>query len=252
MSKYKRKKLNQLVLKFPKGIVFTSSWLVQKGFSYELINKYKKSKWLIPIGRGAYILAHDNVEWSGGVFAIQNQLKLRVHVGGKTALQLKGLSHFVPAEIKKIFLFGSPGEKLPSWFKNYNWNVVFHYITTNLFNHNLGLSEQNMGDFTIRVSSPERAIMEVLYLVPQKQSYEECITLMENLIALRPALIQLLLENCNSIKVKRLFLHLAERFAHPWLKKLNLSKVDLGRGKRLIIKGGYFNSKYQIVVPEEK
>jgi tRNA-binding EMAP/Myf-like protein len=60
-----------------------------------------------------------------------------------------------------------------------------------------------------------------------------------------------LLENCNSIKVKRLFLFLAESYQHPWLKKINRAKIDLGQGKRVIVKGGKLDSKYQITVTNE-
>lgn len=189
------------------------------------------------------------MDWPGGLYAIQNQLKLDIHVGGKTALQLKGLAHFLPMELKKIFLFGSSGQKLPSWFKSYDWDVEIDYIMTNLFGNNVGLSEQDYGNFSIKVSSPERAIMEVLYSVPQKQTFGEASLLMENLISLRPRVVGELLRNANSVKVKRLFLYLTEKHGHQWIKKLDLSSVDLGKGKRVIVKGGVYNPRYRITIP---
>ena len=42
---------------------------------------------------------------------------------------------------------------------------------------------------------------------------------------------------------------MAEKLNHPWLKFLDLSKVDLGKGKRSLVKGGVYISKYQITVP---
>lgn len=66
---------------------------------------------------------------------------------------------------------------------------------------------------------------------------------------LRPKLVQDLLEICSSIKVKRLFLCLAERIGHEWFHYLDLTKIDLGRGKRSIVKGGRYDSKYQITIP---
>jgi len=53
--------------------------------------------------------------------------------------------------------------------------------------------------------------MEMLYLVPQKQTLNESSLIMENLVSLRPKIVQALLENCNSIKVKRLFMLLKKR-----------------------------------------
>ena len=68
--------------------------------------------------------------------------------------------------------------------------------------------------------------------------------------ALTLRLVQALLERCNSVKVKRLFMVLAESFQHAWVKKLDLSKVDFGKGKRILVRGGRFDSKYNITVPD--
>ncbi len=70
------------------------------------------------------------------------------------------------------------------------------------------------------------------------------------LLRLRPSLVQSLLEQCRSIKVKRLFMVLAETCNHSWLKNLDLSTVDFGKGKRMIIKGGKLDSKFGITVPD--
>ena len=62
-------------------------------------------------------------------------------------------------------------------------------------------------------------------------------------------LVQSLLVACNSIKVRRLFLYLAEQHQHPWFERLDLSAIDLGVGNRSIVSGGRLDSKYQITVP---
>jgi hypothetical protein len=74
---------------------------------------------------------------------------------------------------------------------------------------------------------------------------------MEMLSLLSPLKVQELLEDCKSIKVKRLFLYMAEKAGHDWLETLNLSKISLGTGKRAIIKNGVYNAKYQITIPNE-
>ena len=75
---------------------------------------------------------------------------------------------------------------------------------------------------------------------------------MENLITLRPSLVQHLLEHCTFLKVKRLFLHFAEKINHPWLKKISLEKIDLGNGKRSLFKNGILDKKYNITVPKDE
>ncbi|MDI1337495.1 MAG: type IV toxin-antitoxin system AbiEi family antitoxin domain-containing protein, partial [Lacunisphaera sp.] len=73
--------------------------------------------------------------------------------------------------------------------------------------------------------------------------------LFEGLGTLRPALLQTLLEKCTSVKVKRLFLHLAELQRHPWLRELDQSRISLGRGKRVLVAGGRLDPKFLITVP---
>jgi hypothetical protein len=49
--------------------------------------------------------------------------------------------------------------------------------------------------------------------------------------------------------VKRLFFFLADRHHHAWLKRLDKNAVDLGEGKRMLVKGGKLDRTYQITVP---
>ena len=55
---------------------------------------------------------------------------------------------------------------------------------------------------------------------------------------------------CRSIKVKRIFLFLANHFSYPWAKRLETANVDLGRGNRQIVKGGRLDKQFLITVPE--
>jgi hypothetical protein len=68
---------------------------------------------------------------------------------------------------------------------------------------------------------------------------------------LRPQRLQTLLEHCTSYKVKRLFLALAHRHRHPWLKHLTLGAIDLGRGKRALVPGGKWDPRFQITLPAD-
>ena len=59
----------------------------------------------------------DKVEWPGALYTLQTQLGLNVHPGGKTALELKGYAHYLPSGKRKIFLYGTQGLILPTWFR---------------------------------------------------------------------------------------------------------------------------------------
>jgi len=47
-------------------------------------------------------------------------------------------------------------------------------------------------------------------------------------------------------------MYMAEKHKHPWVEKLDLSQIDLGKGKRRIVPGGELNPKYNITVPREQ
>lgn len=90
----------------------------------------------------------------------------------------------------------------------------------------------------------------MFFLLPKNQDAKECYELMEGMNTLPPKLVQNLLENFSSIKVKRLFLFLAEHMGHKWFKYLDLEKIDLGSGARSVFKDSVFNAKYQITIPK--
>ena len=248
-------KINQILKKWPSGVVAVLPWLEKQGAYQQLMHEYEKTSWVRRIGRGAYAREGDKVEWTGGLYALQEQLGLPIHVGGKTALALQGYAHFLPmGKGITVTLFAFPNVKLPLWFKQYRWGVKLRYTTTNLFmsQDKHGLTQKDMGSYAVRGSTPERAMMEVLYEVPKRESYEEAKLLMEGLTTLRPRLVQALLEDCTSVKVKRLFMVLAESCKHAWVKKLDLSQVEFGKGKRMLVKGGRLDSTYNITVPENR
>jgi hypothetical protein len=56
---------------------------------------------------------------------------------------------------------------------------------------------------------------------------------------------------CENVKVKRLFLHLSDRYEHLWVKYLKKEDIDIGTGKMQIVKNGKFDKKYLITVPKE-
>jgi len=271
------------MMNWPKGTLAVYDWLRKQGVYRQLAETYVSGGWLERVARGVFKRAGDEVDLPGAVYALQTQLGLSIHPGGKTALQRQGYIHYLPfgtasrsgsvsgsknASVSRsgMFntpastanlssrlwtLFGNSNEKLPAWFKTYAAKV--DYAMTNLFgdNQTLGLTEHKTGDYSIKVSSPERAMFEVCYDVPEKVSFEEVSQLMEGLTTFRPSLVQELLQACRSVKTKRLFMYFAEEHQHAWIKKLDLAKVDFGSGKRSLVDGGYYNKKYQLVVPRK-
>ena len=250
-----RNRLNELLAQWPKGLVATHPWFKTHGISRFLVNTYQRSRWVRRIGWGAYARLDDKVEWPGAMHAIQSQLGMPVHVGGKTALEWQGYGHFVPlGKNWRLRLYGPRGTRLPAWFLKHDWEVQPVFRSPHLFatESQSWLTEKSMGDYSFRLSVPERAVLELLDEVPFLQSFEEARQLMEGLTTLRFELVQELLVACRSVKVKRLFMFLAEEAGHTWVKDLEISKVDLGRGKRSVVKGGQLDAKYHITVPPRR
>ena len=245
--------LNKLIARWPKGTVFTLTALKKEGYYMQLMDRYKKGQWIESIGFGAYKRYQDQIDWFGGVYALQHQLLYKIHAGGKTSLQLHGYAHYLSEYMVSCYLFSEQRHLLPKWFKNYNWDVTIIFKLGQLFNQkfDIGFTDYAHKEFSIKISAPERAILEMLYLVPGTFGFDESYRIMENLTTLRPAVVQELLENCYSIKTKRLFMYMAEKAGHSWLDRVNTDHVDFGSGKRAVVENGVLDKKYNITVPRD-
>lgn len=253
MPRNNQSKINHFLATAPSGVVLTAAWLEDHGISSKLAWWYVHSGLLEKLGTNAYKKTGDNVTWAGALNALQTQLGAPIHIGGKTALHLLGLGHFVPMQgMQNIMLFAPPNTKIPKWLLANSWDAKFEIFRTSLFSDDQGLIERPINGTSLKIATPERAALELLYLYPKHQSLHEISYLMENLSQLRPKIIQSLLENCRSVKVKRLFLHLNERCNHPWFSNLDLSQIDLGKGKRVLASGGKYFSKYKLSLPQTK
>ena len=243
-------KINDILPGWPKGTVKTVKELTSLGLYPSLLQEYTKTKWIELFIKGIYKIYHDEVTWQGLLYGLQKNKETEIHAGGKTALELKGYSHYLGIGWNKVYIFSNRKLNFNLWLKKFT-NItlkrteVFNFTNENYF------TNYDAGGYKIKISSPELATMEMLYLIPAEQGFDESYHIMEGLTSLRPNFIQSLLESCSSIKVKRLFLYMAEKAGHGWFGKLNTEKMNLGSGKRMIVEGGVLNKKYNITVPKE-
>jgi hypothetical protein len=211
------------------------------------------------------------------VISLQTILGYPLTVGGRTALELQGYAHYLTHRTKEVYLYGPQRppvwlnklpvgvrflyhnnqklfghENLPQAMKDFSWNPQTTRVT------NAGSPESTFvvqpwgqWDWPLTLSTPERAALELLDELPERESFHQVDKLMEGLSNLSPHRLQKLLSHCRSVKVKRLFLFFADRHQHAWAKRLKKEDIDMGRGKRMLVKGGKLNSTYQITVPED-
>jgi len=255
----RRKNVFRLV---PEGALVTRNWLKVHNLSNHAIDNLLKSNQLTSVKNGVYKREGSIVEWGDVVYFLQKSHQTDLTIGGITALELQKLSHYLSfSNTRQVHLYGK--DQLPSWIGR----VTDH---ANFQKHNLGdllgqtvtpTLQDRLYHFTktyswkgtqegLRMCTPERAILEVLNEVPTKISFEHADELMQGLTTLSPRALQQLLELYNNVKIRRLFFYFAERQNHTWLIKLDRSKIELGSGNRVVVKGGHLNKKYRITIPE--
>jgi hypothetical protein len=252
-------KLSDLLRKWPAGTVATQSWLSKNNIYYQLAEKYIKGGWLEKVGNAAFKRAGDKVDWRGVVYAVQHSGDKPIHVGGITALDLRGLSHFIYKGKPKLQLFNTDQKHsrrlLPKWLVEYLVDEVhITYIRNRLFTTDIGLIDFSCHSFEIKVSSIERALLEAISLVPGNISFEHAYYLMLGKHTLRANLLQQLLKECTSYQTKRVFLYLAKRCELSFLQNLNISDLNLGNGKRKVAGEGEleYDSALELEVPKLK
>ena len=241
---------DRLFLNWKDEAVHTYPWFKLHHISPPSIQQCLKNKLIKKLGGGAYIKAKDKLNWQSAIFTAQKELKLPFHVAGQTALEMQGSGHFVKVGKKApVYIVKREKARVPIWLKTNDWGVVFHFKTSSLFPSDLGLIKYNRSKFHFILSSRERAIMEMINQLDLQDSFETLERYFEGLLNLRTSLVQKLLENCSSIKVKRVFLYMADKLELPIIKHLHTRRIQLGKGKRVISKNGKLDKTYNITVP---
>lgn len=244
-------KLKSLLDAWTPHSVATSAHLKAQGITPQDIQNYTASRWLVSLGRGAFKRPMETVSWQGALHSLQAQLGLPIHVGAITALEMSGNSHYLRFAATRAYLFSPLKVTLPLWFRTH-WSEDVRHVQTKLLPTELGLTDQQAPEgFPLRTASPERAVLEMLHLAPKEFDLIEAGMIIEGMTAIRPKLIQSLLEQCASVKVKRLFLYLAERADLPVMRHLDVDRIDLGSGDRSLVPQGRYVAKYQLLLPKE-
>jgi len=278
MVEQRASRLNQLEKDLPEGLVVDSAWLEAKGIPSNLRSYYVKNGWLEQPARSVYRRPRGTLSWQQVVISFQTLLKTPLAVGGRTALELQGFAHYLSQEIKTVHLYGS--SRPPGWLEKLDLPQRFIYHNSKrLFRNDpitygLGsltwdiatgegrdlsrfqggsLTTLNWGqwDWPLTLSQPERAYLEMLDELPNRESFHHADMIMQGAVNFSPRRLQKLLVDCSSVKAKRLFLFFADRHKHAWLKRLEKDVINLGKGKRMLVKGGRLDPVYLITVPED-
>lgn len=279
--------LNRLHRLVPEGMLADAAWLTAAGYSSSLRSRYVASGWLDsvawglfrrPLYRPGFDESTTPLRWQQVVISLQSVMERPVAVGGRTALEIAGFAHYASsAGPGEVHLYGD--EAAPGWlgklpiktpFVFHNGKKLFRAEAISDAIHrfrsviaedgspslartcgSLTWTYAGAGEWPVILSTPERAILELLDEVPQKETFHQADMLMDGLVGLSPQRMSRLLRECRSVKVKRLFLWFADRHRHAWRDRLDRNGIDLGSGKRMLVRGGKLDSRYLITVPED-
>lgn len=227
-------------------------WFRERGVAQNAAYEYFQNGSLEKLGPGIYSRKGEKLKWPGGVRLLQEELQKKIHVSGRTALELQGHAHYTPmGQREVVYLTTYSKEKIPDWFLAINFNCEFRFNSSVLFSKDLDFNDyHDENGFHFKMSCRELAILELINVLDLQHSFETAENYMNGLQTLRPSVVQNLLEKCTSIKLKRVFLYLSEKMNLPFFEKLDLKKINLGKGKRQVIsENGQLDRKYQITVP---
>lgn len=198
--------IKKLQTSLPRGMPFDLATLERIGVSAQLAAHYAESGWLDRLGQGVYAFAGDTLSAHGAINFLQTRV-VGLHVAGRSALTLQGVRHNL-ATREALVLWGDVRFALPAWFTA---RFPSRYLSARLFNwpdstlaDNSLTTPPGVAD-GLRVSVPERAVLELLYEVGTHQGLEEARNLFDGLRNLRKDVLGELLQSCTSVKTVRLF-----------------------------------------------
>ena len=243
-------KLNRLLQSEQQGKLFFSAYLQKKGYSNQLLKRYRSSGWLESLSKGVMYRTGGQLRSFGAIASYNEQMGKCLHVGAHSALELSGFSHFVPMG-RPLLMVGHPvSEVPPNWLRTCVFERELQFFSTNTFSKPQFVNRIEEG-FEIAIAAPEQAFLECLLLTPTHYTYMDLYYIMEQLTTLRPEVLQSMLENTDNLKVKRMFLYMAQKAGHYWFEMLDKSKIYLGTSKYQLSKNGVYIPEYKITVPKE-
>ena len=230
MATTERTKLNSLYRHWAPGTPQTSEDLATLGISADLAVYYARAGWLTRLARGVYARPNDTLDLHACLLLLQRTVD-GLHVGGKSALDWYGIRHYLSQQ-PILQLYGWTAAHLPDWFTErfpaeYHRKRLFDEPSTEPLH--AGPFEKRSG--APRVSTPERALLEVLSEVGVRQPLQEARELAESAYSLRADVLRELLQRCASVKTVRLCLQLGRELALPWVAKLDSAQLPTGSAR---------------------
>ena len=205
----------EALAQLPHGGPLGIELLAAHGITAKRASALARSGWLLRLGGGAYGLPGDTLQRDACLAFLARQLP-GLHVAGKTALAWRGVRHNLAYQ-ETVVLWGDQPARLPRWLDGV---VNVRYRVAHIFDAELptglGLAPLAGGDPELPVSSPERALLELLSETGSFEGLEEVRQLVESTRNLRLLLLDELLGHLTRIKVVSLAARMVSELELPW------------------------------------
>lgn len=237
------------------GYLVNRKVLYSYGLTRPDVDYYVRSGFLSSFARGLYHRKSDyNLTWREVVASLKD-LGYHAHVGGASVVREAGLDHFVSVSDSATSISLYSAESLPKWLSDTQITETLTDTKQSWLKKlpNSAYRTQTFGqwDREIKYATLELALLEQLVDAKLEAELVAIDRQLEGMANLSPTRLNELLRLCPNIKAKRLFGWLSQRHDHAWVKHIKWDKVDLGKGKRSLIKGGRYNDQWQITVPRK-
>ncbi|WP_434597173.1 type IV toxin-antitoxin system AbiEi family antitoxin domain-containing protein [Pseudomonas sp. R4-83] len=204
--------IRELYTTMPRGIPLDMPTLQKIGISNQRAANYAKSGWLTRVAHGVYALPNEPLGLPAALSYLSRNID-GLHIGGSSSL----LTHTG----QTLVLWGDARLSLPRWFSErfgarYTHARLFDWSVSSVQCVTLMDASQALGG--IQCSTPERALLEMLYEIGGKQSLEGARQIFSQVGALCPDTVGYLLKCCTSVKAVRLFL--------KWARETGVLNVD--------------------------
>ncbi|WP_350029981.1 type IV toxin-antitoxin system AbiEi family antitoxin domain-containing protein [Caballeronia sp. GAOx1] len=205
------------------------------GLSIASANRLVNQGWMVRLSQGAYLVVGDSPTRDGAIVFMSRRIR-GLHVGGQTALAWHGVRHYV-AYRERVVLWGKSRYAIPSWVSN---TMLHSYQATQLFNADFDYMFQLKPlpgrDSNVLVSTPERALMELVSEIGKGVTYRHAADLVVGLRNLRLPVLKVLLTHCRQIKTIGLVCRLGRASGYSWgtdLPELTRDLLELRRSLRI-------------------
>ena len=201
--------------------------LRKSGISPALAAHYARTGWLERLTTGVYCVAGARLDRDQSLIFLQGRIE-GLHVGGRTALAWQGVRQYLEAQ-ERLTMWAAARGDLPEWFTERFPGSLKSLSLFDDATKKAGIITPPAVTDGVRVSSRERALLELLREVRTALQLQEARELFFATLGLRAAVLGELLTGCTSVKTVRLFLMLATQAGNLDVEALR-TKFDLPTG----------------------